>query len=53
MHLIIINYFLNFFVIVSTIANKHFLPEYLNSYVLEMEKCDTVPFPWEPCRELI
>ena len=54
MHLIIINYFLNFFVIVSTIANKqHFLPEYLVSYVLEMEKCDTVPFPWEPCWELI
>ena len=54
MHLIITNYFLNFFVIVSTISSKqHLLPEYLNSYMLEREKCNTVPFPWEPCWELI
>lgn len=49
MHLIITNYLLTFFVIVSTISSKHLLLEYLNSYMLEREKCDTVPFPWEPC----
>ena len=47
------NNFLNFFVIVSTISNEQYLLlEYLNSYMLE-RKCDTVPFPWEPCCELI